>query len=66
MSAHIEPITGRYLHLDLEGRRNRIYFEEAGAGIPLVCLHTAGSDARQFRAILNAMRPVRRSAKMSL
>ena len=27
--------------------------EESGAGIPLICLHTAGSDARQFRHILN-------------
>ena len=53
MKAHIEPVTGRYLHLELEGRDNRIYFEEAGKGIPLVCLHTAGSDARQFRGLLN-------------
>jgi pimeloyl-ACP methyl ester carboxylesterase len=45
----IEPIVGRYLHY--EGQR--LYFEEAGSGIPLVCLHTAGSDGRQFRAVLN-------------
>ena len=32
MSARIEPITGRYVHLDIEGRPYRIYFEEAGAG----------------------------------
>lgn len=30
-----------------------MYFEEAGEGIPLLCLHTAGSDARQYRALLN-------------
>ncbi len=53
MNAQIEPVTGRYLHLELEGRDNRIYFEEAGQGTPLVCLHTAGSDARQFRGLLN-------------
>ncbi len=52
MSARLEPIVGRYLHLDLEGRDNRIYFEEAGQGIPLLCLHTAGSDARQFRSLM--------------
>lgn len=52
MSAQFEPIVGRYLHLELEGRDNRIYFEEAGQGIPLLCLHTAGSDARQFRALM--------------
>jgi pimeloyl-ACP methyl ester carboxylesterase len=49
----IEPIVGRYLRLDLNGRPHRIYFEEAGQGIPLVCLHTAGSDGRQYRALLN-------------
>jgi pimeloyl-ACP methyl ester carboxylesterase len=50
----IEPVTGRYLHADIDGRPHRIYFEEAGAadGIPLVCLHTAGSDGRQYRAVL--------------
>ena len=49
----IEPITGRYAHLALDGRPHRIYYEEAGAGIPLLCLHTAGSDSRQYRAVLN-------------
>jgi pimeloyl-ACP methyl ester carboxylesterase len=49
----LEPITGRYGQLELEGRTHRLYFEEAGHGIPLLCLHTAGSDGRQFRAVLN-------------
>jgi len=49
----IEPITGRYAHISLEGRPHRIYYEEAGQGIPLLCLHTAGSDGRQWRALLN-------------
>jgi pimeloyl-ACP methyl ester carboxylesterase len=49
----LEPITGRYGQLELEGRAHRLYFEEAGQGIPLLCLHTAGSDGRQFRAVLN-------------
>jgi pimeloyl-ACP methyl ester carboxylesterase len=53
MNVHIEPITGRYLRLDIAGERQRVYFEEAGDGIPLVCLHTAGADGRQFRALLN-------------
>jgi pimeloyl-ACP methyl ester carboxylesterase len=51
--AVIEPIVGRYLRLDFEGRPHRVYFEEAGQGIPLLCLHTAGSDGRQYRALLN-------------
>ena len=49
----LEPVTGRYLRLDFEGRPHRIYFEEAGQGIPLICLHTAGSDGRQYRHLLN-------------
>jgi len=49
----LEPIVGRYGELDFENRRHRLYFEEAGAGIPLLCLHTAGSDGRQYRAVLN-------------
>ena len=53
MTSRIEPILGRYLHLDIFGRPHRIYFEEAGKGIPLVCLHTAGTDGRQWRHFLN-------------
>jgi pimeloyl-ACP methyl ester carboxylesterase len=49
----IEPVIGRYLRLDFNGQPHRIYFEEAGEGIPLVCLHTAGADGRQYRALLN-------------
>jgi pimeloyl-ACP methyl ester carboxylesterase len=49
----LEPIVGRYAHLEIGGRAHRLYFEEAGEGIPLLCLHTAGSDARQWRAVLN-------------
>src|SRR5215475_7331915 len=39
----IEPIVGRYLRLDFKGQPHRIYFEEAGQGMPLLCLHTAGA-----------------------
>jgi len=49
----LEPIVGRYVQLTLQGRSHRLYFEEAGRGIPLVCLHTAGSDGRQFRHLMN-------------
>jgi pimeloyl-ACP methyl ester carboxylesterase len=54
MSGAIEPAIGRYLHLDYAGRQYRLYFESAGDGIPLVCLHTAGSDGRQYRGLMNA------------
>ena len=52
MTARIEAVVGRYAHLTLDGKPHRLYFEEAGQGI-LLCLHTAGSDGRQFRAVLN-------------
>jgi pimeloyl-ACP methyl ester carboxylesterase len=48
-----DPAVGRYLRLDIAGKPHRIYVEQAGEGIPLVCLHTAGSDGRQYRGLLN-------------
>jgi pimeloyl-ACP methyl ester carboxylesterase len=53
MRARLEPIVGRYLHAEINGHSHRIYYEEAGDGIPLLCLHTAGSDGRQYRGVLN-------------
>ena len=41
MNPRFEPITGRYLHLELLGKPHRLYVEEAGQGIPLLCLHTS-------------------------
>jgi pimeloyl-ACP methyl ester carboxylesterase len=51
--ARFEPISGRYLRLSIGDSLHRLYVEEAGNGVPLVCLHTAGSDSRQYRALLN-------------
>jgi pimeloyl-ACP methyl ester carboxylesterase len=48
-----EPITGRYATITVEGVDYRIFVEEAGQGQPLLCLHTAGADSRQFRHVLN-------------
>ena len=53
MKIEKEPITGNYGNFKIDGVNHRIYWEEAGEGIPLVCLHTAGSDGRQYRALLN-------------
>ncbi|MDQ2093609.1 alpha/beta fold hydrolase [Rhodalgimonas zhirmunskyi] len=49
----IEAITGRYLTTEVEGTAQRIYFEEAGQGRPVLCLHTAGADTRQWRHLMN-------------
>ena len=48
----LEPIVGRYITLEEEGKDYRIYFEESGNGIPLVCLHTAGAHSSQFRHLM--------------
>ena len=32
MPAQIDPIVGRYVHVTLQGRPHRLYFEEAGRG----------------------------------
>jgi pimeloyl-ACP methyl ester carboxylesterase len=48
-----EPAIGRYLRLPIGGKTHRLYVEEAGRGIPLLCLHTAGADSRQYRGLFN-------------
>lgn len=52
MAIQYEPITGRYATIEIGGRACRVYIEEAGEGIPLLCLHTAGSDGRQYRHMM--------------
>ncbi|MBN9888599.1 alpha/beta fold hydrolase [Salipiger abyssi] len=49
----IEPIIGRYLTVEVAGRAQRIYFEEAGQGRPVLCLHTAGAHTGQWRHLMN-------------
>jgi pimeloyl-ACP methyl ester carboxylesterase len=59
MKPNFELIVGRYLSIELAGRPHRLYVEEAGQGTPLLCLHTAGSDTRQYRALMNDPRVTR-------
>ncbi len=56
MSPRYEPVTGRYLPCTILGEPHRLYVEEAGQGIPLLCLHTAGADTRQYRGMMNDAR----------
>jgi pimeloyl-ACP methyl ester carboxylesterase len=51
--SELEPIVGRYLSVSIGGAAHRVFVEEAGRGIPLLCLHTAGADGRQYRHVLN-------------
>jgi pimeloyl-ACP methyl ester carboxylesterase len=48
-----EPIAGHYFSVKIEGLAHRIFVEQAGSGVPLLCLHTAGADSRQYRHLLN-------------
>lgn len=48
-AGHIESVVGRYLTVEVQGEPVRLYFEEAGEGPPVLLLHTAGSDSRQYR-----------------
>ena len=51
----IEPIVGRYMHLDIGSRRYRLYWEEAGprdggSGIPLsACTQPAQTGGNTVR-----------------
>ena len=45
-------VTGRYVYLTVDGTEYRVYFEEAGSGIPMILQHTAGADGRQWRHLL--------------
>ncbi len=47
-----DTATGRYVYLTIDGIEYRVYFEETGAGIPILLQHTAGADARQWRHLL--------------
>ena len=48
MNQH-DPIIGRYVYVTCKGKTFRTCYEEHGEGIPLVCLHTAGTDGRMYR-----------------
>ncbi|MCH4886455.1 alpha/beta hydrolase [Acidaminobacter sp. JC074] len=48
-----EDVTGRYLNVEIDGIQYRGYVEEVGEGIPLMLQHTAGSDSRQYRFLMN-------------
>lgn len=47
--ARFDSPVGRYVHFDLAGHDHRVYFEEAGAGIPILLQHTAGAHGSQWR-----------------
>ncbi|MGE0681080.1 MAG: alpha/beta fold hydrolase [Candidatus Binatia bacterium] len=50
--ARFDKVIGRYVYLTIDSIEYRVYFEEHGAGIPLLMQHTAGADGRQWRHFL--------------
>lgn len=48
----MRELVGRYVEVELEGQASRVFYETAGEGIPLVCLHTAGADSRQWHHVM--------------
>lgn len=49
-----EAIDAGYVWIEHDGEKYRTYYETAGDGdVPLVLLHTASADSRQFRHLMN-------------
>jgi pimeloyl-ACP methyl ester carboxylesterase len=44
----LEEITGHYVSVG----GTRTFFDEVGSGTPIICVHTAGSDSREYRYLL--------------
>ena len=45
-------VLGRYVDVTIGGRECQVYVEESGQGTPVLLLHTAGADSRQYRHML--------------
>ena len=49
-------ISGRYHHIfGLQGQAADIFVETSGEGEPILCLHTAGADARQYHGVMSGL-----------
>jgi pimeloyl-ACP methyl ester carboxylesterase len=51
---------GRYVNVELDGCRHKVFYFEAGQGIPVLCQHTAGNENRQWRHVLEDRELTRR------
>ena len=52
MDRRFDTAVGRYVYVRIRGVQYRVYFEEAGQGIPMIVQHMAGSDGRVWRHLL--------------
>jgi pimeloyl-ACP methyl ester carboxylesterase len=48
----VPAVRGGYVPVTAGGVTYQVYYETAGAGRDLLCLHTAGSDGRQFHGLM--------------
>jgi pimeloyl-ACP methyl ester carboxylesterase len=51
-AAPVPAVRGRYVPVVANGVSYPVYYETAGSGRDLLCLHTAGADARQFHGLM--------------
>jgi pimeloyl-ACP methyl ester carboxylesterase len=48
----VPNVQGRYVPVTMGGVTYQIYYETAGSGRDVLCMHTAGSDGRQFHGLM--------------
>jgi pimeloyl-ACP methyl ester carboxylesterase len=48
----VPTVRGGYVPVAARGTMHHIYYETAGNGLDLLCLHTAGADSRQFHRLM--------------
>jgi pimeloyl-ACP methyl ester carboxylesterase len=51
--AKFEAAVGRYIHLTIQGIEYRVFYEESGKGIPIICQHAGGGDGLTWRHLLD-------------
>jgi pimeloyl-ACP methyl ester carboxylesterase len=49
----VPAVTGGYVPVTVSGTTYEIYYEAAGRGRDLLCMHTAGADGRQFHGLMS-------------
>jgi pimeloyl-ACP methyl ester carboxylesterase len=49
----IDKVIGKYVHLTVQDVEYRVFYEESGQGIPMICQHGGGGDGLEWRHMLN-------------
>jgi pimeloyl-ACP methyl ester carboxylesterase len=48
-----DQIVCKYIHLNIQGIEYRVFYEEAGTGIPIIAQHSGGGDGLEWHFMLN-------------